>query len=302
MTLMNKYVWVVNQLYRAGGRGLSLRELNEEWLKSDWSLGEPIPRQTFDRWKAGIVDTLGIVIECHLKGGYRYYIYNPSVLDYGEVSRWLLDTYTTANALSQNTALKDRIMVEEVPSSREHLTEIMEAMKENRVIRLTHKGFKSEKSHTYPVEPYCLRMFQKRWYLLARSPWDGRLRLYALDRVEAVEISDGSFTLPEDFDAKAYFSTFFGIVLHEDKSVERIVIRANKDHSQYLRTLPLHPSQKEIATAGNHSDFEYHLRPTYDFCMELLRAGNFVEVLEPQSLRHDMHLWTRDLYNLYKND
>jgi len=118
MKILNKYIWIIKVLHHAGRRGLSLKELNEKWVdNTDLSLGEPISRQTFDRWKGRILDLLGVLIECNLKDGYRYYIYNPQVLEDGEICRWLLDTYSTANTLSANVALKGRIMVECVPSS-----------------------------------------------------------------------------------------------------------------------------------------------------------------------------------------
>ncbi len=302
MTILNKYIWIVNTLHRAGERGLSLKELNEKWIRNDMSYGEPISRQSFDRWKGGILDIMGVVIDCHLKGGYRYYIYNPEVLKQGELNRWLLDTYTTFNTLSQNTVIKDRIIVEEIPSSRDYLQDILEAMRESKVIELTYRGFNKDKAYIFSVQPYCVKMFQKRWYLLALSINENKLRLYGLDRIESLSLTGEKFVLPNDFNAKDYFASYFGIVHEKNVKVQRIVVRADKYHQHYIRTLPLHESQKEIYTCDDYADFELHLRPTYDFCMELLKAGSMIEVMEPQSLRHDMHCWVHDLWNTYKND
>ena len=77
MTTLEKYIWVVNALYRAGSHGLSLKELSDKWkLDESISYGEPLPRQTFNRWKDNILMSLGVNIDCRLKGGYRYYISN----------------------------------------------------------------------------------------------------------------------------------------------------------------------------------------------------------------------------------
>lgn len=303
MTTLEKYIWIVQTLHRAGERGISLKELNEKWmLDEEMSNGEPLPRQTFDRWKGNILMTFGICIDCHLRDGYRYYISNADILSQGELSRWLLDTYSTANALSQSMALKERILVEEIPSGRDFLTEIIGAMKENRTITITHRSFQNDQAYTFPVNPYCLKMFQKRWYLLALSTYDNKMRLYGLDRLEEVKPADGHFTLPGDFNAKAYFSTFFGIVLNEKIPVQRVVLRAYEQHPHYLRTLPLHPSQREIFTCADYTDFELTLRPTYDFIMELLRVGSMVEVMEPSSLRQQMREWVRDLWEMYEEE
>ena len=128
MSLIQKYIWVVKTIHRAGR--ITLKELNEKWRNNvDLSRGEDLPRQTFDRWKGGILDMFGIVIECEAKGGYHYYIANPSVMDRGELRTWLLDTYGTAEALSNNLAIHDRILTEDIPSSQDFLTMVLEAMK-----------------------------------------------------------------------------------------------------------------------------------------------------------------------------
>lgn len=302
MTTLEKFIWVINKLYRAGEKGLSLKELNEKWVRDDSiSNGKPLPRQTFDRWKGSILMTFGVSIDCRLRDDYRYYISNPDILCQGGLSRWLLDTYSTANALSQSMSLRSRIIVEEVPSSQHFLTEIIQAMNESRTIIITHRSFQSNKIFTFPVNPYCLKMFQKRWYLLALDTHSGKICLYGLDRFESVEMTEDSFSMPKDFDARSYFSSFFGVVLKEEVPVQRIVLRAYKDHPKYLRTLPLHSSQKEISTCEDHTDFELLLRPTYDFVMELLHVGAMVEVIEPQSLRLQMRGWIKDLWEMYEN-
>ncbi len=302
MSLLNKYIWVVNTLFRAGERGLSLKELNEKWLRNDMSYGEPISRQSFDRWKGGILDMMGVIIECHLKGGYRYYIYNPEILKDGQLNRWLLDTYTTVNTLTQNMVLKDRILTEEIPSNKDFLTLILDAMRDNKVMEITYRGFGKEKETTFTIESYCLKMFQKRWYLLAISTKEDKFRLYGVDRIEDAHLTNENFVFPDAFNAEEYFASYFGVVHNDKVESQRIVFRAKKHHQHYLRSLPLHKSQKEIFACEEYADFELCLRPTYDFCMELLRAGAMIEVLEPKSLRYDMHCWVRDLWNIYKND
>lgn len=298
-----KYVWVIKTLHNAGPRGITLADINEKWRDyTDLSRGEELPRQTFNRWKNELQEVFGVMIECERKGGYHYFISNPESLERKGLSGWLLDTFATAGTLTGHMAIKDRILVEEVPSSHDFLEDIIDAMQHDRTLKITYRGFGKEKSHTFDVEPYCVKMFQRRWYLLARSPYYDKVLLYGLDRIENLSINKDKFKLPKDFDAEEYFSTFFGIVLDEDVPVQRIVLRANQYHKHYMRTLPLHPSQRELNDDGGYAYFELKLRPTYDFCMELSRVGSMVEVIEPKAMRKVMHDWTRDVYELYKND
>ena len=183
MSLIQKYIWVIKTIHRSGR--ITLKDLNEKWRQNiDLSRGENLPRQTFDRWKGGILDMFGIVIDCEQHGKYHYYIANPEVLSEGELRTWLLDTYGTAETLSSSISIHDRILTEEIPSSQDFLATILEAMKSNTVLQMTFQSFTMKEAKTFLVEPYCVKMSAQRWYMLARNVDYNYLRLYSLDRIE----------------------------------------------------------------------------------------------------------------------
>lgn len=299
MSLILKYIWVVKTIHRAGR--ITLKELNEKWRANvDISRGEDLPRQTFDRWKSGILDLFGILIDCEQHGGYHYYIANPKELSEGKLRTWLLNTYGTAETLSSNLSIHDRILTENIPSSQDHLSTVLEAMKSNNMLHITFKAFTMKEPKRFLVEPYCVKMSAQRWYMLARNTEHKNLRLYSLDRIEAVEISNTRFVLPDDFNAKDYFAEFFGIVLDESVPLQTIILRADKYHQNYMRTLPLHPTQREIFACDDYADFELKLRPTYDFYMKLMSFGNMIKVLEPKNLQEEICKWLENTIEMYR--
>lgn len=143
-------------------------------------------------------------------------------------------------------------------------------------------------------------MSAQRWYMLARNVDYNYLHLYSLDRIEDVKLTDANFVLPKDFSAKGYFAEYFGIVLDASVPLQRIVLRADKCHQHYMRTLPLHHSQKEIYACDDYADFELTLRPTYDFYMKLMSFGNMIKVLEPKSLQEKICKWLDKTIEVYK--
>lgn len=299
MSLILKYIWVVKTIHRAGR--ITLKELNEKWRANvDLSRGEDLPRQTFDRWKSGILDLFGILIDCEQRGGYHYYIANPKELSEGKLRTWLLNTYGTAETLSSNLSIHDRILTENIPSSQDHLSTVLEAMKSNNMLHITFKAFTMKEPKRFLVEPYCVKMSAQRWYMLARNTEHKNLRLYSLDRIEAVEISNTRFVLPDEFNAKDYFAEFFGIVLDESVPLQTIILRADKYHQNYMRTLPLHPTQREIFACDDYADFELKLRPTYDFYMKLMSFGNMIKVLEPKNLQEEICKWLENTIEMYR--
>lgn len=299
MSLILKYIWVVKTIHRAGR--ITLKELNEKWRANvDLSRGEDLPRQTFDRWKGGILDLFGILIDCEQRSGYHYYIANPKELSEGKLRTWLLNTYGTAETLSSNLSIHDRILTENIPSSQDHLSTVLEAMKSKNMLHITFKAFTMKEPKRFLVEPYCVKMSAQRWYMLARNTEHKNLRLYSLDRIEAVEISNTRFVLPDDFNAKDYFAEFFGIVLDESVPLQTIILRADKYHQNYMRTLPLHPTQREIFACDDYADFEFKLRPTYDFYMKLMSFGNMIKVLEPKTLQEEICKWLENTIEMYR--
>lgn len=125
---------------------------------------------------------------------------------------------------------------------------------------------------------------------------------FHIENCPTVEVTDQEYKLPKDFSAADYFYNYFGIVIDKDVVPQRVVIRSNADHTPYLKSLPLHHSQKLIEDNGEYADFELYLAPTYDFVMKLLQAGAMIEVTSPDSLRRTMNGWISDMYELYKND
>ena len=301
MNQLQKYTWLIDTIRRAGK--ISHKDLSDRWERNkEMSDYKPLHRATFNRWRDAIFEQFGIIIDCQKTGGYLYYIANPEDIDEDKLKKWMLDSFAVGNIIGENLSLKDRILVDEIPSGRDHLTTILQAMKENRVVNITYRPFKKPHGYTFPIEPYCVKLFENRWYVLAHNLHYGDVRLYGLDRMESAETTDQTYKLPKNFDAAEYFSTAYGIVLGYDVKPERIVIRANEDHKHYLKSLPLHHSQRLIEDYGEYADFELYLSPTYDFIMKLLHVGAMIEVISPASLRKTMKGWISDMYELYKND
>ncbi len=301
MIQLQKYTWLIDTIRRAGK--ITFEEISDRWERNkDMSDYKPLSRATFNRWKDAIFSQFGIIISCQRVGGYLYYIENPEDIDDDDLKKWMLDSFAVGNLIHEHLSLKGRILVNQVPSAHQHLGILLEAMKENRIVTITYCAFNKTKSHTFAIAPYCVKLFEGRWYVLAHNIQYDDIRTYGLDRIEALEIEDGTFKLPKTFSGAEYFSPFFGIVTNKKIEAERIVIRAFKQHIAYLNSLPLHHSQKLLEDHGEYANFELYLAPTYDFIMRLLHMGSMIEVLSPLSLRNTMKEWISEMYDLYKKD
>ena len=284
--IFKQYIWLTDTIYRSGG--ISLQELNERWVRTEMSGGLPMTRMTFNRHKMAIEEIFGLCIECQRKGGYYYYIENEEVLKNNNLQHWMLDSLSISNLLMESGSLKDRIVLENIPAGKEYLQPIINAMKQDHRLMMTYRKFGQTTGYTITVEPYAIKVFKQRWYLLAKDNKRESPTIYALDRILALEETEESFVYPSDFDTETFFKDCYGVICGTEDNPQRIVVRAYLPLTNYLRTLPLHHSQKVLKSTPDYTDFEFYLCPTFDFRQELLSQGEEVEVLEPMGFREEM--------------
>ena len=297
--LFQQYIWLVKTIHKY--RKLTLDEINQHWLDTDMSEGLPIARSTFNRHRDAILDMFGVIIECDKKDGFRYYIYNSEVLEEDSIQNWMLSTLSVNSILSESKDVYDRILLEQVPSDGDNLHKFIDAMKRGVRVKVGYRKYGSQEiKSTMTLEPYFVKLFNKRWYALVKFPEPtGMLFTLAFDRIVSLEVTEDKYIYDKDFDPTGWFRNCYGIVRDNDVPIERIVIRAFGKEADYIRDLPLHHSQKEIAHEEGFSDFELILSPTADFWTPLMARGATIKILQPQWLADEikkMHLEAAKLY------
>ena len=180
-----------------------------------------------------------------------------------------------------------------------------EQMQKNLELRIDYQRYEGEQDEehlqTFHIQPYALKVFNRRWYLLGYIKEKHDLRTIALDRILDLKILSTSFELPEDFDARKYFANVVGIFVNNDLPVTKVMIRAYGTQAEYLRSTPLHKSQTEGRSKYREfAEFTYRLCITPELVSQLLAMGDKVEVLEPQELRDEMKKRISNMSNFYK--
>lgn len=306
-SLFKEYIWLIETIYQAGK--ITFAEINCKWQRREGCEGMEFSRTTFNRHRDAILEMFGIIIECDKKDGYRYYIYNKKALSEDTVVNWLFATMSVGNMMDENIDIQDRILLESIPSGGIHLKRVIKAMRESRKIRMTYRKYSAATEKTYTACPYSVKLFKRRWYLLARKErvaedrtQETSMAVFSLDRIWSLELMEEKFEVEPDFSAKEYFAESFGIMVDTSVKVERIVLRAYGMEKHYLRDLPLHPSQREIATTNEYADFEIRLRPTSDFKAHILSRGEWLQVISPEWLADDIQNWLQAAIGKYNKE
>jgi len=292
--LINRYVWLVDTIRRYGR--ISRKELDACWRRSRFGDGRPMPRRTFYNYRQGVEQLFGLNIECD-PTTYEYYISEEDPHD-RSVTDWLLDSSAMSHVLTGARDVAGKIFLEAVPSSRAFLGVIIDALRENRRLKFDYHSYtRSKPTSGIVFEPYLLKIFRQRWYVAGRNVAEGRIKTYALDRMNSCVMTTDGFTPDPTFNAESYFHDAFGIVVTESEP-RSVVIRTDPRQAKYFRALPLHHSQEEMVH-DEFSDFHLQLRLTDDFVAELLSYGPRIQVIAPPELKARMRSEYQQALRLY---
>ena len=281
--LFNCYIWLLNTIARGP---ISRAAIDEKWAHSSVNeyKQDYLPESNFHRWKSTVEMLFDVHIKCNAYN--EYYIEEASDLRGTDLRLRLLNLMSMDSLLKDSKELSDQILFEPIPSGEKFLAPIIEALRDKTAIEMTYQGFTKDYPATFIVEPYCLKMFKQRWYVLAYSPGIDQTYLYSLDRIHAIEPTTQKYKLPKGFNAEAYFKDAYGTADLNYEPVE-VKISVSAEQVPYLRSLPLHTSQEEIETNEEYSIFRYFIIPSTDFKQELYKYGSDVEVLAPESMRKE---------------
>lgn len=72
--------------------------------------------------------------------------------------------------------------------------------------------YDEKRENRYEVEPYGLKAFRRRWYLIADSVEMGGIYAFALDRVRSMVPTAKAAEIPSDFDCAEFYADAFGII------------------------------------------------------------------------------------------
>lgn len=274
---------------------MTFKELNEKYSRR---FGQAYSRRTFNNHRLAVADLFGIDIDCD-RSTNRYFIpYSGDVLDNNESIGWLVNTFTVNSLLSLGKErLSGRVSVEEIPSGQKYLTAIMQAMEDGKELEIVYGKYSSDSSETLHVQPFAVKEHEKRWYLVAfcheRAGADRRnddinaWRVYGLDRIASLQVTDVSFRMPKDFDVDGIFSQSYGIYFPKaGQKPVTIRFKVTDEEARYLRDLPIHRSQvEENAAKGDGRIFRIRVIPNRNLTMEFCRHAGRLEVIEPEEVR-----------------
>ncbi len=182
----------------------------------------------------------------------------------------------------------------------EFLDDLYQSIIKKKAIRLTYQSFKARQANTFNFQPYLLKEFRNRWFVIGAKKVKGEIMNLALDRIILIEDSDVPYHKRKDFDAKSYFQHAIGVSVSPNLEPEEVVLYITRKHAPYVLTKPFHPSQKLVSEDYYGITISLKVQHNFELEKDILGLGDGVRVIAPVRLKANIKnrlLGGLDLYN-----
>jgi len=197
----------------------------------------------------------------------------------------MMEAFDMFNSLNLAQDLAPFIHMEKrKPQGTENLYGLLHAIKNRLQIKFTYQKFWEEESSQRLVEPYALKEFKNRWYIMAKDSKDTNIKSFALDRLTDLRITEQKYQYPDNYSIEKNYRYCFGIVSSNDEEPQDIILSFDPLQGKYIKTLPLHDTQQVLVDNEEELRIQLKLCLTHDLLMELLSFGDNMKVIEPTPL------------------
>ncbi len=212
------------------------------------------------------------------------------IVDDVEFNQTIFDILILMNAYKKTSDQTNILLFEKRQASGlENLDGFIYAIKNSKIISCTYTKYWEGIPIEKVLEPYAVKEFRNRWYLIAkdRNDKDFTLKTYGLDRIKNLEIHSSTFIKNNDVNIEEMFVNSFGIMSTLGKEPIKITLSLIPMQGMYVKSLPIHHSQKILIDNQNELKLELNLVPEYDFYQELLTHNERLLSLEPKAVREE---------------
>jgi len=182
----------------------------------------------------------------------------------------------------------------------EWLDVLHKAIVSQSTLLITYQSFKARTASDIIFYPYLLKEYRNRWFILGMMKGNKEIMTFALDRIQQIEPAPKEpFRQHKTFDPYTYFNNIIGVTRNAADNPTKITFLANKFHSPYIRTKPIHPSQQVVEEQKEGTIFSIEVIPNFELEHELMGFGEGLQVLSPASLLRSIKRKVRMMHEVY---
>jgi len=156
-----------------------------------------------------------------------------------------------------------------------------EAILDRRLVEMDYHTISRDHQTRRRVAPYKIWFFKGFIYLIGHCRLRGEVRIFTLDRIKHLAITDDEFEIPADFSVEDFMSTGFGVFVGLP---EKVTILFQPGIANYIREKTWHASQRLTPLPDGHLEFEVEVAVTAELKNWIMGWGAAATVLRPRAL------------------
>lgn len=169
---------------------------------------------------------------------------------------------------------------------------------DRRRVRLTYRAAVDGETKTYAFHPYCLAWSGGELYTIGHSELRGDVRTLRIDRIARLELAEGTFDRPRDFDPEEYLLRGFGI--YAEGELEKVKIEFSGKAAAAVRDKEWHPTQRIEDGPDGRVIVKMTVQGLSEVARWVLYHAPQAKVLEPASLREMVAGLSAEVRNLHQ--
>ncbi len=166
---------------------------------------------------------------------------------------------------------------------------------------LTYQSFKARAANDIIFFPALLKEYRNRWFVLGMKKQGKEIITFALDRIQNITLLNKElYVQHKNFEPHTYFKNIIGVTRNAAESPTSIIFWASTLHAPYIKTKPIHSSQKIVGDIKGGTHFSIEVIPNFELERELLGFGDGIKILSPNNMVRQIKRKTRLMRELYE--
>lgn len=295
-----RYAIIVKEL-RRGEK--TYDELRYAIIQNDLMDLSEYSQRTLQRDIKEIEEIFGLVIKCDKEGFYQLEK-EESFLSTENFE--LLEQFDFLQTIKTAENYSDYLLPEKTDSVGScWKAELLKACKAQNAVKFNYQSPWSGPSSNRTLNPYGLKEFGHKWYVIGEDAEKKKLRVFSLDRITDMKvIKERHFMRDPEFNIREYYKDSYGIYRpSEDEEMKAIDIElwADEQYGQILEKSPLHSSQTCKKLEYGY-EIKLHVYPAWDFTQKLLTIADRVRVVSPLEYREELKETLMALWGDYDSE
>lgn len=185
-------------------------------------------------------------------------------------------------------------------TGKENIGVLYDAIINKQVLKIQYHPFKLDGSMLMILHPYFLKQYNNRWFLFGKNGDAKSITTIALDRIESIQLVSEVYLPNMEINFEEYLDDVVGVSVPTDGIVEKVILKIDAESWPYIKTKPIHGSQKIKEQTSKYTIIELQVIPNFELEALIFSHAEMIEVIRPETLRQrvkDRLIKLKEKYN-----